>query len=64
MILGSYFCRLYDISLDYGTETIRFGNGRVLKALSKDEEASTIKSRRGAQKGPVEHKVAALATDN
>lgn len=64
MILGSYFCRLYGVVLDYGTETIRFGDGRVLKALSKDEEASTIKSRRGAQKGPAERKVAALSTDD
>ena len=43
IILGSHFCRHYNANIDYPTDTIRIGEINV-KALSKDEEASTLKS--------------------
>jgi len=63
MILGGYFCRLYNIVIDYESDTIRFGD-HVIKALSKDKEASTLKARRGVQKDPTEGKVATLSADD
>ena len=43
MILGRYFCRHYNIHLNYGSNTIHIGDS-TLKALSSDEEASTQKA--------------------
>ena len=43
VILGSYFCRHYNANIDYPTDTIRIGEINII-ALSKDEEASTLKS--------------------
>jgi len=63
MILGGYFCRLYDVVIDFGAEAIRFGN-HVVPALSKDEEASTIKSRRGVRKDPTERRIAAVSAND
>ena len=47
VILGSYFCRHYNANIDYPMDTIRIGDINV-KALSKDEEALTLKSLQGA----------------
>ena len=47
VILGSYFCRHYNANIDYPTDTIRIGDINV-KTLSKEEEASTLKSLQGA----------------
>ena len=63
MILGGYFCRRYNICLDYESNTIRIGE-HTLKALSSDEEASTQKVRRRAQPGPAKPKVSAVSTEN
>ena len=43
VILGGYFCRCYNVHLDYELNTIRIGDC-TLKALSSDEEASTQKA--------------------
>ena len=42
MILGRYFCRCYNVCLNYESNTIRIGD-ITLKASSSDEEASTQK---------------------
>ena len=43
VILGRYFCRCYNICLDYESNTICISN-TTLKALSSDEEASMQKA--------------------
>ena len=48
MILGRYFCRHYNVHLNYESNTIRIGKC-ILKALSSDEEVSMQKARRRAQ---------------
>jgi hypothetical protein len=63
VILGGYFCRRYNVHLDYESDTIRFGD-IVIQALSKDEEASTRQSLRRARQGPAEPKIAALSDNN
>ena len=42
VILGGYFCRCYNICLNYESNTIHIGEC-TLKALSSDEEASMQK---------------------
>ena len=44
VILGGYFCRCYNVCLDYESNTIRIGEN-TLEALSSDEEASTQKAK-------------------
>ena len=43
VILGGYFCRRYNVGLDYESNSIRIGN-TTIQALSSDEEASTQKA--------------------
>ena len=63
VILGGYFCRCYNVGLDYESNSIRIGN-TTIKALSSDEEASTQKARRRAQPGPAKPKVSTMSTKN
>ena len=63
VILGRYFCRRYNVRLDYESNTIRISN-TTLKALSSDEEASTQKARHRAQQGPAKPKVSIVSTEN
>ena len=63
MILGSYFCEHHNVHLDYNTQTIQFSDV-VIKALSKDEEVSTMRRAQGTQKGPIEPMTTALSTTN
>ena len=63
MILGSYFCRRYNICVDYEKETIRIGD-LTIKALSKDEETSKQKANHGARKSPVEPKISTMKLED
>jgi hypothetical protein len=63
VILGGYFCRCYNVHLDYKLNTIRIGN-ITLKALSSDEEASTQKVQCRAQQGPAKPKVSAMSAED
>jgi len=63
VILGGYFCRRYNVGLDYESNTIRIGE-TTIKALSSDEEASTQKARRRAPQGPAKPKVSAASTED
>ena len=63
VILGRYFCRCYNVCLDYESNTIRIGE-HTLKALSSDEEASTQKARHRAQQGPAKPKVSAVSAED
>ena len=47
VILGSYFCRHYNANIDHPMDTIQISDINI-KALSKDEEALTLKSLQGA----------------
>jgi hypothetical protein len=42
VLLGSPFCNKYQVSLNYGDRTVRFGD-TVIKALSKEEETTARK---------------------
>ena len=63
VILGRYFCRRYNICLDYESNTICIGN-ITLQALSSDKEASMQKAQRRAQQGPAKPKVSAMSAEN
>ena len=63
VILGGYFCRRYNVCLDYESNTIHIGN-ITLQALSSDEEASTQKARCRAQQGPAKPKVSTVSAEN
>ena len=63
VILGGYFCRRYNVGLDYESNTIRIGE-TTIKALSSDEEASTQKAQRRAPQGPAKPKVSAASTED
>ena len=63
MILGRYFCRCYNVHLDYESNTICISN-ITLKALSSDEEASTQKAWCRAQQGPAKPKVSTMSAED
>ena len=63
VILGGYFCRRYNVGLDYELNTIRIGK-TTIKALSSDEEASMQKAQRRAPQGPAKPKVSAVSTED
>ena len=63
VILGGYFCRCYNVCLNYESNTICIGEC-TLKALSSGEEASTQKARCRAQQGPAKPKVSAVSAED
>ena len=63
MILGRYFCRHYNVCLDYESNTICIGKC-TLKALSSDEEVSMHKAQCRAQQGPAKPKVSAVSAED